>query len=72
MPNTPPASRRLAADHPPVAGMSVEVWSWLRETMEVRPHVVARIRAALDAGHQATPDQVAAAMLRHQPYRGAA
>lgn len=59
-------------DTPPVAGMPVEVWSWLRESMAVRPHVVARVRAALDAGVQATPDQVALAMLRHQPYRGAA
>jgi hypothetical protein len=53
--------------------MPPEVWRWLRESMVVRPHVVARVRAALDAGHRPTPDQVAGAILdgrgRHGPPR---
>ena len=64
---------------PPVAGMSPEVWRWLRESMAVRPHVVARVRAALDAGVRPTPDQVAVAILDDRwregpvrPFRGAA
>lgn len=69
-----------ANDRPPVAGMPVEVWTWLRESMAVRPQVVARVRASLDAGHQASADDVALAILRgpwnspwregqHGPYR---
>jgi hypothetical protein len=43
--------------------MPAEIWSWLRESMAVRPHVVARVRAQLDAGEQPTAYQVALAML---------
>jgi len=51
------------ADRPPVPGMSLEVWSWLREAMVVRPHVVAKVRAALARGQHASADEVARAIL---------
>lgn len=60
---TPP--KPAASDIPP------EVWASLREPIEVRPNVVARVRAALAAGERPTPDQVALAMMSW-PYRGAA
>ena len=56
---------------PPIAGMPVETWSWLRDSLAVRPHVVAQVRELLSAGHRPTPDQVANAMI-FGPYRGAA
>lgn len=56
---------------PPVPGMPLEMWLWLREARPVRPHVVARARAALAAGKQATADEVALAMLLG-PYRDVA
>lgn len=48
---------------PPVDGMPLEVWTWLRESMAVRPQVVARVRASLESGERATADQIARAML---------
>ena len=69
----------MSSTNPPVAGMSPAVWRWLRETTEVRQHVVARVRASLDAGERPTPDQVAVAILHggpragpFRPFRGAA
>ena len=53
---------------PPVAGMPPEVWKWLRESRSVRPHVVARVRAALAAGIQVSAEDVALAMISG-PYR---
>ena len=35
---------------PTVAGMPTELWTWLSEAKAVRPHVVAQVRASLDAG----------------------
>lgn len=55
-------------DRPPVAGMPAEVWAWLRESMAVRPQVVARVRASLEAGHQTSADDVARAIM-NGPYR---
>ena len=52
-----------ASPQPAVAGIPPEVWAYLRETMTVRPHVVARVRASLQAGVQPTSDEVALAML---------
>jgi hypothetical protein len=49
---------------PLVAGMSDEVWTSLHETPAVRPTVVARVRAALDAGQRTSADDVALAILR--------
>jgi hypothetical protein len=51
--------------------MPLEMWAWLQEARAVRPHVVARVRAALAAGQQVTPDEVARAMLTG-PYRDVA
>jgi hypothetical protein len=56
--------RAATLERPPVDGMPLEVWSWLRESMAVRPQVVARARAALARGEQATADDVALAILR--------
>lgn len=56
---------------PPFPGMPLEMWAWLQESRPVRPHVVARVRAALAAGKQATADEVALAMLQG-PYRDVA
>ena len=53
---------------PPVTGMSLEVWTWLRESRSVRPHVVARVRAALASGERVTSDAVALAMIT-EPFR---
>jgi hypothetical protein len=53
----------VTSDAPPVAGMPIEVWTWLRESLAVRPSVVARVRARLDAGDRPTADDVAAAIL---------
>ena len=44
--------------------MPLEVWTWLRDSMAVRPHVVARVRAgARVRASGSTPDEVALAML---------
>lgn len=62
------------APTPLVPGTSLDPWIWLREAM-VRPHVVARVRAALAAGHRVSADDVALAILRRhdiRPYRDAA
>jgi hypothetical protein len=48
---------------PPVTGMPPEVWIWLRESLAVRPKVVADVRARLDAGERPAPEDVALAML---------
>ena len=56
------------SQQPPVAGMPIEVWTWLRESRSVRPHVVARVRAALEAGERVTSDAVALAMIT-EPFR---
>ena len=56
---------------PPVAGMPIEIWTWLHEPRSVRPHVVARVRAALVAGHRVAPRDVALAMITG-PYRDVA
>lgn len=57
---------------PPIAGMPPEVWAWLREARCVRPHVVARARAALAAGdRRVSADEIALAMLEG-PYRDVA
>jgi hypothetical protein len=48
---------------PPVTGMPPEVWNWLRESLAVRPNVVAAVRARLDAGERPAPEDVALAML---------
>ena len=61
---TPPLRPRAAtSDVPPIAGMPDEIWSWLRESMAVRPLVVARVRAALASGEQASAEDVALAIL---------
>jgi hypothetical protein len=52
------------AERPPIACVPPEVWSWLHESLGVRPHVVARARATLANGDQASADDVAEAMLR--------
>ena len=54
----------VRSDGPPVAGMSAEVWTWLRESDLVRPAAVAQARARLDAGVGPTSFQLAEAMLR--------
>jgi hypothetical protein len=47
--------------------MPTEVWSWLRESLAVRPHVVARVRASLASGDDGpSPDDVALAILAGQ------
>jgi hypothetical protein len=61
-PHRPRAASTL--DRPPVDGMPAEVWSWLRESMAVRPHVVSRVRDALARGERASADDVALAILR--------
>jgi len=58
-----PSATTAASAPPPVAGMPAEVWSWLRESTVVRPQVVARVRTALANGEQASPDDVALAIL---------
>lgn len=58
------AMHAIHENRPPVAGMSVEMWTSLRETPVVRSNVVARVRAALEAGYRASADDVAVAMLR--------
>jgi hypothetical protein len=55
--------RERHVDGPPVSGMSVEVWTWLREPAPVRPDAVAEARARLDAGDHPTPTQLAEALL---------
>lgn len=50
-------------NRPPVAGLSNEAWIDLLEAPAVRTNVVARVRAALEAGHSASADDVALAML---------
>ena len=49
---------------PPVAGMPAEVWSWLRESLAVRPTAVAEARARLDAGLRPSSVELADALLR--------
>ena len=61
----------MIRSQPPIAGMPIEVWTWLRESRSVRPHVVARVRAALAAGLDVTSYEVAAAILRG-PFRDVA
>jgi len=64
-PHRPRAAAPTAGEpRPPVDGMPAEVWSWLRESMAVRPHVVERVRAALARGERASADDVALAILR--------
>jgi hypothetical protein len=53
--------------HPPVAGMSPEVWTWLGEAIPVRPGVVASVRARLAAGDRPDPEDVALAILLDVP-----
>lgn len=48
---------------PPVAGMSIELWAWLRESVLVRPEVVADVREAYANGDTPTADDVAMAIL---------
>lgn len=48
--------------------MPLELWTWLRESRSVRPHVVARVRAGLASGERVTPDAVARAMMT-EPFR---
>lgn len=43
--------------------MPVEIWSWLRESMAVRPQVVARVRATIASGQQVSAEDVALAIL---------
>ena len=43
--------------------MPVEVWSWLHESLSVRPEAVAEARARLDAGLRPTSTQLADALL---------
>jgi hypothetical protein len=50
--------------------MPAELWSWLRESIAVRPSVVARVKASLEAGERRSPDDIALAMLDRCPYRG--
>ena len=57
---------------PPVPGMPLELWRWLREARPVRPEVVARAKAALAAGdRRVSADEIALAMLEG-PYRDVA
>jgi hypothetical protein len=49
--------------------MPIEVWTWLRESLAVRPQVVARVRASLEAGERRTGDDIANAMLGNGPFR---
>ena len=56
--------RARPCDAPPVAGMSAEVWTWLREPVLVRPAAVAGARARLEAGKQPTARELAEALLR--------
>ena len=55
--------RERHCDAPPVPGMSIEVWTWLREPASVRPDAVADARARLDAGDQPTATELAEALL---------
>jgi hypothetical protein len=65
MTTTPHRPRAAApASQPPVSGMPLEVWSWLRESMAVRPLVVERVRRALAKGERASADDVALAILQ--------
>ena len=61
----------MTATQPPVPGMPLEMWTWLRESRSVRPHVVARVRAALAEGKQVSSDDLARAIL-DGPYRDVA
>jgi hypothetical protein len=61
----------MTSSPPPIAGMPPEIWTWLRESRSVRPHVVARVRAALAAGRRVSSDDVALAII-HGPYRDVA
>ena len=55
--------RARQSDAPPVDGMSVEVWTWLRESNPVRPVAVAIARARLDAGARPSAVELADALL---------
>ncbi|HEX4906307.1 MAG TPA: hypothetical protein VFU93_12705 [Acidimicrobiales bacterium] len=62
----------MTTSSPPVPGMPLEMWRWLREARPVRPDVVARAKAALAAGDRpVTADEIALAMLEG-PYRDVA
>jgi hypothetical protein len=56
--------RARPCDVPPVAGMPIEVWTWLRESVSVRPAVVAVARARLEAGKRPTATELAEALLQ--------
>ena len=55
--------RARQSDAPPVDGMSIEVWAWLRESLPVRPVAVAIARARLDAGARPSSVELADALL---------
>ena len=57
----------LSTLRPPVTGLSPEVWTWLRESLAVRPNVVATVRERLAAGDRPAPEDVALAILLDAP-----
>jgi hypothetical protein len=57
----------LSTLRPSVSGLSPEVWSWLRESLPVRPSVVATVRERLAAGDRPAPEDVALAILLDAP-----
>ena len=57
----------LSTLRPSVSGLSPEVWTWLRESLPVRPSVVATVRERLAAGDRPAPEDVALAILLDAP-----
>jgi hypothetical protein len=50
--------------HPPIPGLSAELWCWLIKPSYVRPGVVAEVRARLAAGERRSGLEVAEAVMR--------
>jgi hypothetical protein len=57
----------LSTLRPSVTGLSPEVWTWLRESLPVRPGVVATVRERLAAGDRPPAEDVALAILLGAP-----
>ena len=57
----------LSTVRPSVTGLSPEVLTWLRESLPVRPGVVANVRKRLAAGDRPAAEDVALAILLDAP-----
>ena len=55
--------RGRQTDAPPVAGMSTEVWAWLRALPVVRPDAVAEAKARIAEGRHPSATELADALL---------